>query len=73
MSFGPAMMTSWAFHLLQGAQVAIRIGLPHGCEAGRGHFTELGIYLPIPAALQDWLRHAKANGTLNLGARGYGR
>jgi hypothetical protein len=69
MQFGPEMMMSWAFPHIKGDRVAIRIGLPHGCEAARGHFTELEIYLPIPPSLDGWLRRAKANGTLNISAR----
>ena len=28
--------------------MAVRFGLPYGCEANRGNFTQLGIYFPIP-------------------------
>ena len=47
------MLEHFAFHHVKGNNVAIRIGLSHGCEAMRGHFTEIGIYLPVPKALKD--------------------
>ena len=49
------LATSFAFHHIRGDQVAIRFGLPHGCEAMRGRYTEIGIYLPIPPALREAL------------------
>lgn len=55
---------SFAFHHLKGNEVAVRIGLAHGCEAMRGKFTQLGIYLPIPVAISDLFQLADKNKTL---------
>ena len=55
---------SFAFHHIKGNNVAIRVGLPHGCEAMRGNYTELGIYLPIPVHLKGLLDQASRRGTL---------
>ena len=50
--------SSFAFHHVKGGEVALRIGLPHGCEVMRGTFTQLGLYLPIPKALKGSLARA---------------
>ncbi len=55
---------SFAFHHVKGNQVAVRIGLPHGCEAIRGKFTQIGVYLPIPASTSDLFQSATQNKTL---------
>jgi hypothetical protein len=55
---------SYAFHHIKGGNVAIRIGLPHGCEVMRGNYTELGLYLPKPAALAGFLGQAAKRKTL---------
>ncbi len=56
--FGKDMLTHFAFHHIAGQQVAVRIGLSHGCEAARGNLTQLGILLPIPPALKAPLQQA---------------
>lgn len=43
----------FSFHHIQQQKdgsynVAVRFGLPYGCEANRGNFTELGMYFSIP-------------------------
>jgi hypothetical protein len=58
--FWGGMVTHFAFHHLEGNQVAVRIGLSHGCEAARGTLTQLGILLPIPSALRAPLQAAAA-------------
>jgi len=58
------LLTSWAFHHVRGDQVAVRIGLGHGCEVERGNFTELGLYLPIPSHLRSTIMAADEAGTL---------
>lgn len=50
-AFSDDMLKSFAFHHLKGDQVAVRIGLTHGCEAARGSLTILGAYMPIPPKL----------------------
>jgi hypothetical protein len=55
---------SFSFHHIQGDRVAVRIGLPHGCEVMRGNFTELGITLPIPPKLMKFLKDAERRQTL---------
>jgi hypothetical protein len=56
--FSSDMLSRYAFHHVKGNQVAVRIGLSHGCEANRGGLTQLGLYLPIPAALAAPLKAA---------------
>ncbi|SMC28192.1 hypothetical protein SAMN02745857_03152 [Andreprevotia lacus DSM 23236] len=56
--------TSYAFHHIKDGKVAVRFGLSHGCEAMRGNFTQLGVYLPIPPQLKPWLDSAEKRGLL---------
>ncbi|MEZ0375265.1 MAG: hypothetical protein ACAI44_39625 [Candidatus Sericytochromatia bacterium] len=66
-AFDAEMLSHFAFHHLQGKQVAVRIGLSHGCEVARGNLTQLGFYLPIPAALEHALVQAgKGQGLLMI-------
>ena len=58
--FSEDMLSRYAFHHVSGNRVAVRIGLSHGCEANRGGLTQLGVYLPIPAALSAPLTAAAA-------------
>jgi hypothetical protein len=60
----PSLTESWAFHHVKRDKVAVRIGLPYGCEVMRGTFTQIGIYLPIPPLLRPLLREADERGTL---------
>ena len=55
---------SFAFHHVKGNDVAIRIGLPHGCEVMRGKFTQIGIYLSIPVGASSLFKIADKNKTL---------
>lgn len=48
--FEDDLLTRFAFHHLEGHSVAVRLGLSHGCEANRGHLTQIGLLLPIPNA-----------------------
>lgn len=50
-TFGEDLLQHFAFHHVEGGQVAVRIGLSHGCEVMRGNLTQIGILLPIPAGL----------------------
>ncbi|PIQ28679.1 hypothetical protein COW36_12090 [bacterium (Candidatus Blackallbacteria) CG17_big_fil_post_rev_8_21_14_2_50_48_46] len=59
-SFGKDMLEHFSFHHLQASQVAVRIGLMHGCEAARGHLTQLGILLPVPASMTTYLQQSQA-------------
>jgi hypothetical protein len=59
-----------------GAQVAVRLGMSHGCEAARGSFTQLGLWLPLAALkpgakdLAAWLdQAASGKGGLLLGGK----
>ncbi len=56
--FSREMLSSFAFHHIEGNRVAVRIGLSHGAGACRGRLTQLGLLLPIPSALADDLRAA---------------
>jgi hypothetical protein len=53
-----AAMHGFAFHHLEDGKVAVRIALPYGSEICRGHFTQLGLLLPIPSSLGAPLAHA---------------
>jgi hypothetical protein len=64
MDLGPGMMTHYAFDDLDGSRVAVRIGLSHGCEVMRGNFTQIGVWLPVPAALAAPLVAADRDGAL---------
>jgi hypothetical protein len=57
---------SFIFHHIDKDKVAIRIGVPHGCEVARGNFTQLGLLLPIPPALKEALVEAEKNHTLGV-------
>lgn len=57
--FDDDLLERFAFHHVEKGQVAVRIGLSHGCEAARGRLTQLGILLPIPSALQQPLMAAQ--------------
>jgi hypothetical protein len=48
----------FAFHHVEGNKVAVRIGLSHGAEVWRGHLTQMGLLLPIPARLSRPLEAA---------------
>ena len=64
MSFGDNVTDSYAFHHVKGKKVAVRIGLPHGCGAMRGKFSQLGLYLAIPGELMDAFDTANNEGSL---------
>ncbi len=57
-SFPPDLLRDFAFHHIENGKVAIRFCLPHGSEIYRFHHTQLGILLPIPAALRPALTRA---------------
>jgi len=57
---------SFIFHHIDKDKVAIRIGVPHGCEVARGNFTQLGLLLPIPPVLKEALAEAEKNQTLGV-------
>jgi hypothetical protein len=59
-SFPPDLLSRFAFHHLEGGNVAVRIGLSHGCEAMRGNLYPLGILLPIPKAMRLPLMKAQS-------------
>lgn len=53
--FPADLMEQFAFHHVDGNQVAVRLALPAGSDADRDAVTQLGIMLPIPAAMaQDF-------------------
>jgi hypothetical protein len=54
------LLTRFAFHHLENGQVAVRLGLTHAYETCRGSSTEIGILLPIPAALKRQLAQAQS-------------
>ncbi|MEA2174920.1 MAG: hypothetical protein QOD00_2512 [Blastocatellia bacterium] len=54
------LLTRFAFHHLENERVAVRLGLSHAVETCRGSLVELGILLPIPAALKQPLLRAQS-------------
>lgn len=58
-TFGSDSLTNFYFHHIRNNQVAVRLGLSHGCEAARGNLTELGLYLPIPTAWSSSFKNAQ--------------
>lgn len=55
------MNRSFAFHHIKGNDVAVRIGLRHGCEAMRGMFTQIGIYLPLSKTTVFYFKQSDKN------------
>lgn len=55
---------SYAFHHIRNGEVAVRFGLPHGCETMRGRYTEIGIYLPLTPAQRETFAVAEARGQM---------
>jgi hypothetical protein len=58
-TFSEDSLSTFSLHHVKGNQVAVRIGLTHGCEAARGMLTELGLYLTIPAAWNTAFENAR--------------
>lgn len=65
---------SFAFYSLEKEQVAVRVGLSHGCETARGSLTQFGILLPIPSAIAEDLKAAadKKAGFLMKDSKAFG-
>lgn len=55
---------NFAFHHIKDDKVAVRFGLPYGCEANRGNFTQLGVYLPVPEKWKTAFQATPQNKTL---------
>ena len=64
LDFGKHMLKQFAFHHIKNDMVAIRIGISHGNELARGNFSQIGIYLPIPDQLNNFLIKAENEKTL---------
>lgn len=67
--FTDDLLSSFAFHHLEGNQVAVRFGLTHGCEVARGSLTTLGVLMPIPPSLKGALEEARQGREGFLAAR----
>jgi hypothetical protein len=50
--FGADLLTDFAFYSVDNNEVSIRISLSHAAEVCRGQMTQIGIRLPIPAAIK---------------------
>lgn len=57
--FSEDLLGQFVVHHLEGAQVALRLGLP-GAAPCRFNLTQLGVALPVPAPLEASLRKASA-------------
>ena len=58
--FTPDLASRFAFHHVEGKQVAVRLSLPPLAGACRTQLTQLGLLLPIPPALAAPLQQAAA-------------
>lgn len=56
--FSEDLVRNFAFHHLEGRRVAVRIGISHGSEICRGTMHQVGLLLPVPAALRADLERA---------------
>lgn len=59
-AFTNEMLTSFAFHHIEGEKVAVQIGLRPGGIKCRGMMTPITLMLPIPGALSEPLERADA-------------
>jgi len=50
-SFGSDLLTDFAFYSVEADEVSVRISLSRPAEVCRGQMTQIGIKLPIPAAI----------------------
>lgn len=57
-------LSHFAFHHIKGNQVAVRIGISYGCEAMRGNFAQVGIYLPMNRKFKKMINKAIKNQVL---------
>lgn len=57
--FPEALLEDFAFHHIEGENVAVRFLLPHGTELYRFRHTQLGLLLPIPARLKSAFAQAE--------------
>lgn len=64
MSIDSTMLRSFAFHHVRGDDVAVRIGVSHGCEVERGRLTQLGLYLRFSPELTASARESAREGLL---------
>ncbi|MCP5419899.1 MAG: hypothetical protein H6970_07105 [Gammaproteobacteria bacterium] len=64
---GEESLSHFAFHHLQKNQVAVRLGLSHGCEAARGNLTQIGFYLTVPDNHRKQFEQAQTDDLLMSG------
>jgi hypothetical protein len=57
-------LSHFAFHHVKGDMVAVRIGISYGCEAMRGNFSQVGIYLPMNRKFKKMINKAIKNQVL---------
>ena len=57
-------LSHFAFHHVKGDMVAVRIGISYGCEAMRGNFAQIGIYLPMNRKFKKMIKKAMQNNVL---------
>ena len=57
-------LSHFAFHHVKGDMVAVRIGISYGCEAARGNFAQIGIYLPMSKKFKKMINKAIKNNVL---------
>jgi hypothetical protein len=65
-------LSQFSFHHLEGNRVAVRLCVPWGAEIYRFQSTEIGILLPVPAALRSQIQ-AAADGKAGFLARQYAK
>jgi hypothetical protein len=57
-------LSHFAFHHVKEDMVGVRIGISYGCEAMRGNFTQIGIYLPMNRKFKKMIKKAIKNNVL---------
>jgi len=57
-------LSHFAFHHVKEDMVGVRIGISYGCEAMRGNFTQIGIYLPMSRKFKKMIKKAIKNNVL---------
>ena len=62
-------LSRFAFYDLRGSRVAVRLSLPEAAYSCRPGFTQLALWLPVPATLKADLTAAKRAGALMVSLR----
>ena len=72
-SFDDALLSSFAFHHIEGDKVAVRFGLPPEAQVCRGQLTQIEILLPVGDATRSAARCQGRVGAVDGESRRHGR